>query len=100
MGDMMQLQDIIAEVYRYLDGDAPWGHLNRFLVPLVWDDADLDPETKSFVNHVYLRMAEFTSNDLTDGHPTEDELRQGLRELLPVTQVTKVTHHWRGRETP
>ena len=77
-----RVDDVAAQVHRFLAGELSREELQDWLVPFVWDPdlARVDPQTDDLAHSIQLELSEFTG-----GYLTGNELREHLRALLPPT---------------
>jgi hypothetical protein len=77
-----RIDEVAAQVRRFLAGELSRDELQDWLVPFVWDPelVSVDPQADDLISSIQLELSEFTG-----GYLTEDELRDHLRTLLPAT---------------
>ena len=69
---------------RYLNGETPLRDFDAWFVPATWEvDQAQNPVAHDLTNEIYLRLAEYSN-----GHWTEPELKDRLRQLVETHVVT------------
>ena len=75
---------IEARLQHYLRGEDSLTEFEAWLVPETWDiSPQSDRAAHDLATAITLRIAEFTNGDWT-----EDELREALKNLPPVAEIT------------
>lgn len=70
-----------AHVERYLAGEIDASDFEGWFIPLVWNEAGPEDVMDLAYEILLLRF------EHSGGHITEDQLREGLRELLPAATL-------------